>query len=284
MLNRVMLRLLLILYYNRVKHEIGFTYNTHTGEIVEVESINEMTIIKVTEDTILAPNIIQELSHLLAQHVPHDKVCFANSMYLKYCLKDVCRFHDIHFDQLFPVFVIPDEWRTFDTEMFMTKLMKKAGFSFSNSCNDRVSIVTELEASLFYIQFSASHQQDSERTFLLFKNGCIMFDPYFDKDTINMKSIHFYCNKEDYTSMANDTSYYAVLEKIAQIKERPNVINLNNVKKQIFSLLKAEDLLFNAVQEKNCYDYKSVADCITHDVLKNVYVNILDNEQLTART
>jgi hypothetical protein len=150
-------------------------------------------------------------------HTSRDTIDITNkdtfigiAMYFKALLLSVSNDKNIQIDRLYPIFIIPDEWKveTNDIlEQIMVPLLTKADIRFdTEDYRDRVLFTGQLEAKMAILQLNKNSKQ---LPFIHNENRCILHTLYFDKYLMKLKATYFQV-KEDYNLRLFNEKYYSL--------------------------------------------------------------------------
>lgn len=169
-------------------------------------------------------NTVEELSNIYQQKAHGDVdttecILFsAISKYFKSCLKKICDTQKVHIDDLYFIFIAPNEWST-KSEMallVLIPLLENMGVIFHQNPLDRVFYTTQLEASLSYLQLNPQQGQ-SIPAFVQNTNQCILYNVGIEDEAVQQQSIYFQLKESLDLELFKSGRFY--IPKVVAIEE-----------------------------------------------------------------
>lgn len=213
---------------------------------------------------IFVENTIDTVVDLYNQQIQNDvdivntKSFFAITQYLKTLLNETCTQYNTSLERTYFVLIIPNEW---ESELqvvnkVLLPILMKAGFRLSQ--DGTVAVMTELGASLLYLQLDPNSKVP--RTFIQNENKCIMYDLHVEDQKIVIQSTCFVL-KEDFYFKAFNERYFT--SKIISIENRLE-LDYENLSSALARLMAENDM--DKAQSQKLVLY------ITNNILRNFLV------------
>lgn len=196
--------------------------------------------------------------------------------YILSCLNKVCKSRNIHLERLYMVFIMPNEWakQTYYIKLLMETLLTKIGLKIPQNFQDRVLLVTELEAYLSYNQYKIKINKSIP--FIQNENRCVIYEMCGNyEEQLVIKSTSFQI-KEDYSLRGFDRKLYA--PKILAVDKGVQLENLNFagvkqlLKHLVFGKFLNHELLINKYIMAADGKIKSVTDIVLNLLLDKIIV------------
>jgi hypothetical protein len=131
---------------------------------------------------------------------------------LKSRMRHVYTTNKTKLENMYLIFVIPDEWTMESTDIIQEvfiPLLLKVGVIFPGEYRDRVLFIGELQASMAFQQLSMNYSTINVAAFMRSENRCIQYTLCSDRGAFKFKTIYFQV-KEDYESKVFNRSFYTI--------------------------------------------------------------------------
>lgn len=268
-----------------LRYNLGFTYKETTGEI---NATTKETIPgNLGGDCLFIDNIVDKLWFLYQQIAQSKTVVkcqafIAIARYFELCLKEICATHNTHFQELFFVFIVPNEWSTRKDimQIVLVPLLQHIGIIFPPNIFDKILLITQLGAVLSFLQLDSLTKQ-SIPAYIHNENRCILYNIRLESEIIQQKSIYFQL-KESYDLKIYNSARFFIpqvisVEESCQHDCRVDFDHiLNNLKKLVFQqILNMESLSEIPIQDDSLYvENPTAADLIMNDLLMATIVSV----------
>lgn len=222
---------------------------------------------QATQDGFIVEDVVQSLYHLFQLRKNQDpseyrdELTFrAISRYFRSCLDNVCASEGTQLKRLYLVFVLPENWvlEPGIIDLVIMPLLTEAGVVFTENDISNVSFTTYLEAIFVKDDIWNITQNASE---------CKSYILHMENNVVNLQARKFRPSSWVDFADLQTINYKGVLE---------DCLDLEGLQKQIIKYtLKSGYLLDTPLKSHHYYNYKTAADRLTHDILKNVRVCII---------
>jgi hypothetical protein len=263
------------MYYNK-----DFLFHKSTGNIHYLDRYNDPDTKGHNSDWIYIKNSIQAINELFDDRdtvdIMNSDTFIAISKYFETILKTACSDNHIKLNKLYPIFVVPDEWKVETVKLIqelMIPILTKAGLHFETEYyRDRVLFIGELEAKMAGLQLQKKNSKPS--AFIHNENRCIMYAFYNDKRTIKFKATYFQV-KEDYNLRLFNDKYYSlnIISRFEITMCTQDELNDSIgcvLKKRVFNELLDMELL--TMTPLNNQSLRSVADYVLEGIFRSFSV------------